>query len=170
MTRKAANNRRHGRILLPHGHAFNEQEFTGKGGEIAIVVAPRRTRARSENRLCLSQVLVSRNYKHHQQSLRQNSHQKFLGCRLHMGWWSSVHAAERCASAAPESRSAAEAGGRRLQAVVRRGLLHGYWAYLWLLAGNHKAHDSTSDCAATLTPLVRCAPVSGQSRQMGISW
>jgi hypothetical protein len=32
-------------------------------------------------------------------------------------------AAERCASAAPGSRSVAEAGGRRLQAVVRPGTL-----------------------------------------------
>jgi hypothetical protein len=35
----------------------------------------------------------------------------------------ALPAAERCASAAPESRSVAEAVRRRLQAVVRRGAL-----------------------------------------------
>src|SRR6266446_1109401 len=34
---------------------------------------------------------------------------------------SAKNSAERCASAAPGSRSGAEAGGRRLQAVVRQG-------------------------------------------------
>jgi len=53
-----------------------------------------------------------------------------------------------------------EAGAQRtLEAVgcrrsVRQGLLYGYWTYLGLLAGNHKAHDSTPDCAATLPYLV----------------
>src|SRR5215467_4587311 len=41
-------------------------------------------------------------------------------CGGHTGLLSLIEA-ERCASAAPESCSVAEAGGRRLQAVVRQG-------------------------------------------------